>query len=182
MATTADGSGRAWRVRAAAVLVAASVAGSGAPAAAGDLHSLPGLDSAVQAEIRQVVALAIAQPAASQVPYLGTVPLGVQVLSGPAPARVFFALERMEANGWQALGTYETGWNTMPPLIPGSFLQASGRYRIRVAPDSNARRVVTPVERDWSAWREFTFKAGNSVPVGGGSAPGVLMPGDVRQR
>lgn len=180
MARASDGSRRAWVGRAAAALLTAfAMAGAAAPVEAGDATQglLFDLESAAQIQIQEDIELAIAKPAVSAVPYLGTVPLKVQLVYGGPPFKVFFAFERLQASGWQALGTLETGWNLVPPLVPGSFLQATGRYRVRVAPGSNERRVVTPVERDWSAWREFSFQAGNSVPTGVATVPGVLGPG-----
>jgi hypothetical protein len=180
MARASDGSRRAWGAHAAGLLAAIAMAGAPAPVDAGDVaHDLLlDLGSAAQLQIHEDVELAIVKPAVSAVPYLGTAPLKAQLVYGAQPSKVIFAFERLQASGWQALGTLETGWNLVPPLVPGSFLQATGRYRVRVAPgDSNARRVVTPVERDWSPWREFSFQAGNSVPSGVVTAPGVLAPG-----
>jgi hypothetical protein len=168
---------------AAALLAAITASGAPAPALASDAaHGLQfQLDSAAQAEFQQDVELVIVKPD-SPVTHLGAVPLKVQLVYGPQPSRVIFAFEQLQVGGWQALGTFETGWSLLPQVVPPNFLQATGRYRVRVSPgsDSTARRVVTPVERDWSAWREFSFKLGNSVP-GGAAAPAVKMPSAVLQ-
>jgi hypothetical protein len=181
MARAAGGSRRAWRARTAAALLAAlAIAGTVPKARAGDAVFNPGSAAAIQ--IKEVVELAIAQPAQSAVSYLGTVPLKVQLVFGTQPGRVIFAFERLQDSGWHALGTLETGWELVPTLVPGSFLQASGRYRVRAAPGgSQARRVVTPAEYHWSAWREFSFQAGNTVPVGTVKAPAAKVSGGALQ-
>jgi hypothetical protein len=180
MARAMDGSRWTWRACGVALLAAIATAPGAARVEAAD-HQLPHiLDTAVQADLQVDIDLEIVQPAVVAVPYLGGVPLKVALLSGPQPMKVKFAFERADATGWQALGTYETGWNLVPIRVPGSFLSAAGSYRVRVAPlDSGspqARRVVTPATYDWSPWREFRFQPGNSVPTGGVTKPTVKQP------
>jgi hypothetical protein len=186
MVRAVDGSRWARRAGAVVLLAAVAIAGAAARVEAADLqlHLLP--DIAAQADLQIDIDLAIVQPAVVAVPYLGGVPLKVGLVHGPQPMKVKFAFERADGTGWQALGTYETGWNLVPIRVPGSFLTTAGSYRVRVAPlDSGAaqaRRVVTPATYDWSPWREFRFQPGNSVPTGGVTKPTVKQPASVLQQ